>query len=327
MAHEISATDGFVFHSHPAWHGLGTVVADAPTAREALRLANIEWKVETVPVYCEDPTLHGALGAIVPGARAIRRADNKHVLGMATEAYTPVQQLELAEMLDSLAADGTLPKMESCGSLRGGRDIIMLAKMDSFGVGPGERDEQANYLLLHNSHDGTSSLSFLPTTIRVVCANTLRLAQSSGESLSFRHRSGIGERTKSARGAILRATGALEAYKKIASTLAVTEWSPSKRNEFFERVYTRAVGPIPTEGRGQTRAVNVIAEWSRNVYDPRQEGSNGTAWGALQAVTQWTNHERTIREGTDAVHGRLFGGASDFASEAYTLASEAVSVG
>lgn len=42
MSHEITSTDNVVLHRTSAWHGLGTVVADAPTPREALTLAGLE---------------------------------------------------------------------------------------------------------------------------------------------------------------------------------------------------------------------------------------------------------------------------------------------
>lgn len=36
------------------WHGLGTRVEVAPTSADALRLAGLDWEVETKPVYVND---------------------------------------------------------------------------------------------------------------------------------------------------------------------------------------------------------------------------------------------------------------------------------
>ena len=36
------------------WHGLGTMVAEAPTSKDALRLAGLDWKVEGRPIYDAD---------------------------------------------------------------------------------------------------------------------------------------------------------------------------------------------------------------------------------------------------------------------------------
>lgn len=50
MAHEITSRDGLVLHKNAAWHGLGTIVQDAPTTREALKLASLDWSVEQWPL-------------------------------------------------------------------------------------------------------------------------------------------------------------------------------------------------------------------------------------------------------------------------------------
>ena len=46
MAHEITSTDGLVLHKEEAWHGLGTIVEDAPTPQEALQIAGLDWTVK-----------------------------------------------------------------------------------------------------------------------------------------------------------------------------------------------------------------------------------------------------------------------------------------
>lgn len=33
------------------WHGLGTIVMDAPTSADALRLAGLDWDVVQEPIY------------------------------------------------------------------------------------------------------------------------------------------------------------------------------------------------------------------------------------------------------------------------------------
>src|SRR5262249_12105072 len=37
----------------PAWHGLGTVVTEAQTSEEAIRLAALDWDVEQLPICAE----------------------------------------------------------------------------------------------------------------------------------------------------------------------------------------------------------------------------------------------------------------------------------
>jgi len=41
------------FVREPAWHGLGTIVQDAPTSADALHLAELDWTVEQKPVFID----------------------------------------------------------------------------------------------------------------------------------------------------------------------------------------------------------------------------------------------------------------------------------
>ena len=50
MGHEITEHDNVVLHQKRAWHGLGIVVEDAPTPREALKIAGLDWKVKQKPL-------------------------------------------------------------------------------------------------------------------------------------------------------------------------------------------------------------------------------------------------------------------------------------
>ena len=64
---------------------------------------------------------------------------------------------------------------ETAGALKGGRHIWMLARLPKTLRAAGD-DEIKPYVLLANSHNGTRALRMIPTTIRVVCANTLVVA-------------------------------------------------------------------------------------------------------------------------------------------------------
>jgi len=52
MAHEMTELDSAMYGSdRPAWHGLGTVVAGQPNAKEALKFSGLDWEVITEAAY------------------------------------------------------------------------------------------------------------------------------------------------------------------------------------------------------------------------------------------------------------------------------------
>lgn len=149
------------------WHGLGTIIQDAPDSKEAIRLAGLDWRVEQSDVIC------AADGSTIPGFKAnIRDIDGK-VLGMVTDRYKIVQNEEAFAFTDALLGEGV--RYETAGSLASGKRVWMLARMEGRII----TDEKVDpYLVFTNSHDGTGAIRVAITPVRVCCNNTLNLALS-----------------------------------------------------------------------------------------------------------------------------------------------------
>ena len=102
------------------WHGLGTMVENAPTSEDALILAGLDWKVVQKNLVTED-------GFSVPGFKAnVRDLDNR-TLGVVTDRYKVVQNDEAFSFTDSLLGEGIT--YETAGSLQEGRRTWILAKL------------------------------------------------------------------------------------------------------------------------------------------------------------------------------------------------------
>ena len=93
------------------WHGLGTMVAEAPESREALRLAELDWRVLQEPVYTENNEL-------IAGYRVNVRDRDRKVLGVVTDRYKVVQNEEAFAFTDTLLGEGV--RYETAGSLQEG---------------------------------------------------------------------------------------------------------------------------------------------------------------------------------------------------------------
>ncbi len=139
------------------WHGLGTMVENAPTSEDALILAGLDWKVVQKNLVTED-------GFSVPGFKAnVRDLDNR-TLGVVTDRYKVVQNDEAFSFTDSLLGEGVT--YETAGSLQEGRRTWILAKLPQRYIISG--DELTPYLVFMNSHDGTGAIKAAMTPIRVV---------------------------------------------------------------------------------------------------------------------------------------------------------------
>lgn len=153
----------FVGRERP-WHGLVTMVEEAPNSREALIAAGLDWDAVQRPVFTQD-------GVKVLGYFANVRQQDGSILGV-TSRYKVVQNRDAFAFTDALLGDGV--RYETAGSLMGGRKTWILAKLPTRYIIQGE--QILPYLVFGNSRDGSGAIKIAMTPIRVVCNNTLNLA-------------------------------------------------------------------------------------------------------------------------------------------------------
>ena len=323
MSHEITASDNAIFAKEPAWHGLGTVLPERVTAIEARKLA-LPWEPEEKPIHLGDTKIESH--------KAIVRSDNGALLGVVGSDYCVLTNGQLADIVQEVLTPDV--RIETAGSFRGGKEVWMLAALDHFEVGP-NGDEIAPFCLWTTAHDGSRRFRALPTSTRVVCKNTQRLALARGASsgISVKHTSGMRQEIESAKREMLLVERKLDEYKEVANTLARTQWTADESLNFFARVYEKLIAPIPmnpkteAEKRKADDAADMVSRWSRNVDHGYNAGIRGTAWGALQAVTQWSTHDRRNRvtenfssKGEAQTYSNWLGTAGDDTFEAFKVA-------
>ena len=177
------------------WHGLGTMVAEAPNSKDALRLAGLNWKVLQEPVYTENEEL-------IQGYKANVRDTDRKVLGVVTDRYKVIQNEEAFAFTDTLLGEGV--RYETAGSLQEGRRVWMLARLPREFIIGGERISP--YMVFSNTHDGSGAVKTALTAIRVVCNNTLNLAlRTAKRSWSMIHTGDISGKIEEAKNTLLLA--------------------------------------------------------------------------------------------------------------------------
>ena len=177
------------------WHGLGTMVAEAPNSKDALRLAGLNWKVLQEPVYTENKEL-------IQGYKANVRDTDRKVLGVVTDRYKVIQNEEAFAFTDTLLGEGV--RYETAGSLQEGRRVWMLARLPREFIIGGERISP--YMVFSNTHDGSEAVKTALTPIRVVCNNTLNLAlRTAKRSWSMIHTGDISGKIEEAKNTLLLA--------------------------------------------------------------------------------------------------------------------------
>jgi len=330
MSHELYEYDSAMYGSKvPAWHNLGTVVEGQPNSEDAIKLANLDWKVIKEQALIDN----GEGGTIkVPNLFFTVRDDipknnPNRVLGVVHKRYAPIQNVEAFAIADELIGEGGA-RFETAGSLRNGKLVWMLAVLPEQSL---VKDDKLNqYLLLTSSHDGSKALEAMFTPVRVVCWNTLTVAIRGAKTrVSIRHthnaKSSIAE-AKRILGLATTYFGELVDIFNIMSEKAI--------NDRFVRAYLEAL--IPDKSEKSKRASN-IRETILSLYNGGQSGYDyesirGTAYGLYNAVTEYIDHSRGIRltgsktKEQARMESVMFGSGANLRQRAFDLMRRAVGV-
>lgn len=335
MAHEIDTTTmergSAMFAYAPAWHGLGTVVESAQTTADALRIAGLDWEVALTALaadFGEDATPRFRH---IGSNRATYRTDTMAPLGSVGSRYQPLQNSEAFSWMDEVVGE-SLAIWHTCGSLRGGRRVWMLAKLPgSLEVTNGDYLEK--YTLIMNSHDGSGAVLFFPTSVRVVCQNTARLAISQyiraerdrGLAMGLRlfHTAGsLANRVEKARQLLGIVDKSHSAFASTARDLAAKPLNTQQVADYFD---TLAAG---RKDRGRERLLGAL--WDRFALPTNEGGHGSNVWTAYNAASEYADHElRVTGAGSVRAERRfssvMFGSAHAFKDRAWRSALELAS--
>lgn len=263
------------------WHGLGTMVQEAPTSADALRLAGLDWRVEQKPVFTEG-------GILIPNYKANIRDSDESVLGIVTDRYKVVQNAEAFEFTDSLIGGDV--HYETAGSLHNGRKIWMLAQLpDTELVG----DKTETYLCFTNTHDGSGAIRVCMTPVRVVCNNTLNIALNTAKrSWSVRHTGDIKGKIHEARMCLDMANKYMNDLGEYADKMANTTVADERIQEILDELF-----PITEKSteREKANAKRMHDEFMVCYFAPDIAQFRGTAWGALNAMSDMVGHNAPHR--------------------------------
>lgn len=317
MAHELETLNGetaFASLREPAWHQLGTVFNEEVSTSEMLKLAKLnDWNVRLEEVPMPQGFSSDRKYNYVTRTNPFDRSQND-VLGIVGERYRILQNEELFDFGDALLDGGG--RWETAGSIKGGRQVFgSLALERETVLDPsGVSDKVNSYLLVNTSHDGSIAIQASVTPVRVVCANTLNLALGSGvgrnrsikQSFKIRHTQTASGKIQAAREALGLANVYMDEFDKMAQEMIQREISNDKFQEIIRMAY-----PVPeADKKGALAKWNNKIEAIEEIYVGQFNNTiAGTAWGALNAMTERIDWYRSARKGSNE---SVLAGASGF---------------
>jgi len=304
MAHGLMARDAmFSGKGVVPWHGLGEVYDDLATFDEALDRAKLRWTVSLRPLKTAD-----ADAIMVPDRYAITRDDTKEIFEVVSDMYRPFQNVELARFGSQLF-DTDEKVVETAGSLFNGKRVWLLVSLPD-DILVGGKDRVQKYVVLASGHDGGHAVHIVNTAVRVVCNNTLTCALANYVlGYSFRHGETMNGRIADARKSLKMTFGYYAEFEKTMNEFAQTTFNESKFEQLTERLLPYPKDKLKDFTEKQRENLEAYRAQLLQTHRVSPTVDRDNAYGAFNAVTQWTDHVRDAdRKQTDTVRARRLEG-------------------
>lgn len=302
------------------WHGLGSRLSPKQPIEIWQREAGMDWKIQDSPVHFKSDSI-GALGSIhtFPDQKVLYRSDTKAPLSVVSQRYQVVQPREVLEFYRDLTEVSGF-ELETAGVLKGGRKFWALARTGQ-GTTLRGNDQVNGYLLLATSCDGTLATTATPTTVRVVCNNTLTIAlDGSAKAIKVPHSTRFDpQAVKKQLGIAVSQWDNFMHRMRMLSERKV-QWHEAMG--FFMNVLCDANPnmPLPAVLPNERALRKVQCLYEGQGRGSTLESAQGTAWGLLNAVTEYVDHERRARSIEYRMDSAWFGQGSQLKQRALEAA-------
>jgi phage/plasmid-like protein (TIGR03299 family) len=169
------AIERMAYVGETPWHQLGSALPPKQPIEVWAKQAGMDWTIQETPVRFMTERA-GALGSITtfPDQKVLYRSDTKAPLSVVGSRYQVVQPREVLEFYRDLTEISGY-ELETAGVLKQGRKFWALARTGKEASLKGS-DVVRGYVLLATSSDGSLATTATPTSVRVVCQNTLAIA-------------------------------------------------------------------------------------------------------------------------------------------------------
>ena len=321
------------------WHGLGSQLPEKQPLEVWAQAAGMDWQIKESPVHFSIDNVHNAsMFGSFDEQKVLYRSDTNTALSVVSNRYQVVQPMEVLEFYRDLTEQAGF-ELETAGVLKGGRKFWALARTGKSTALKGN-DLVNGYVLLATSCDGSLATVAMPTTVRVVCNNTLSIAVNGFEqAVKVSHRSNFDADAVKQRLGI--AVSQWDQFMYEMKVLSERKVNVKEANRYFETLLssnpTNAASVIGAKSHlkllnAQTESVmpneraykKLQAMYGGQGRGAELTAAKDTAWGLLCTVTEFVDHERQARSTENRLDSAWFGNGSQMKQKALEQALQLV---
>jgi phage/plasmid-like protein (TIGR03299 family) len=263
----------------PPWRGVGAEFDEPIEPDKARKKGDIGFPVAGKTLYWDDD----GTAVKVPRAKAVVRLDTKALMSMMSESYPVMQYEDAFAPLDALTRTKRA-RYIAAGPFNEGKAAFMLAELPGT-IKVGGHDPVSKHVLSMASLDGSVGTHLTIMPFRISTATTLPGGLRRGDlDINIHHRSNVESRLKESERLLGTVVKQFDTFRDLADDLFATKFSDGQMKRVAEHVFPGEVG----------NKLRLDRERLVELFQGDATAA-GTAWGALCAVCEFLDHERTTR--------------------------------
>jgi len=261
------------------------------TVSEALEIAGANWEVNKYPIY------DGFMQPIRGYSRIVRSDKPDSTMHVCKTSYEPINNKDVFSILDDVLG-ASQAQIERVGCIKGGKVVFMQAKMpESIEVLKG--DNMDCYINAITSHDGTYLAKIFFSATRIACQNQIRALSVKGRryrNISIRHTCNAQIKIAQAGTILMDGSREWQTIKENAAILARKSVNREQTKAFVEKLFPKPLDTKKRDFNFNKRAK--VMELVESGKGTDIQGVRGTAWGLLNATTEYFDHHSSVKGDT-----------------------------
>ena len=273
--------------------------------------ADLDWEVLERKIY--------SYNREIKSHKALWRSDNDEFLSVVSKGYHPYQNTRMMSWVDFLLHEHNA-EILSAGHFNSKKVYVQLELMNQ------EREIKKDdlikpFFLISNSHDGSLALKFTFTIVRVICQNTLVIAQKNqgNEDIQrvFRHTASIEESAEELKELFDLSTNTFNQSMEVFGEFTKKELSMSAFNEYVSKVFQR-----PLDELDKFQSMSKLT----NAFEYGMGNEGVTLWDGFNAITEFTAHHQRAKNEETRANSNWFGAGARVRNRAFEEAVKLLEV-
>jgi phage/plasmid-like protein (TIGR03299 family) len=240
-----------------------------------------------------------------PENKVLFRSDTNAPLSVVSQRYQVVQPSAILEFYRDLTEVSGF-ELETAGVLKGGRKIWALAKTGQSMALKGN-DVTNGYILLATACDGTLATTAQFTSIRVVCNNTLAVALANGNRGVVKVPHNTSFDAQAVKKQLGISVSAWDEFMYGLKNLSERKVKPAEAQNYVWRVFNDGGNKSSTSSSNERAMAKVMALFEGGGQGADLSSAKGTAFGLLNSITEFVDHERRALNPDNRLDSAWFG--------------------